>query len=133
MLHSLKNMGMYLSEKIREKRCRIVKIYGFPIDGAGRCKHYHGENDIISIKFKCCNKYFPCYKCHQECENHPIQSWNKSEFEKRAILCGICKKELTITEYLSDGKCRYCGAFFNPNCSMHYHIYFGIKNESPAK
>ncbi|MCU9594551.1 CHY zinc finger protein [Caldibacillus thermolactis] len=107
-----------------------MKIYGYTIDKAGRCQHYHSKKDIISIKFKCCNKYYPCYKCHVECEDHPIQSWKKEEYEELAILCGICKKELTINEYLNNDKCIYCHALFNPKCSSHYHIYFGMTGHS---
>lgn len=110
----------------------MMKIYGYTVDNVGRCKHYHGENDIISIKFKCCNKYYPCFKCHEESENHKMLPWPQEEFDQYAILCGNCKKELTINEYLNNGKCIYCHSGFNPNCSLHYHIYFDIPKHSPT-
>lgn len=44
----------------------IPKIYGATIDNETRCTHYHTPLDIIAIKFKCCDKYYPCYKCHNE-------------------------------------------------------------------
>jgi uncharacterized CHY-type Zn-finger protein len=40
-------------------------------------------------------------------------------------LCGACKNQLTILQYLACGhKCPFCGAAFNPNCAGHYHLYF---------
>ena len=51
----------------------------------------------------------------------------KNEFDKKAVLCGICKSVLTIREYLASGShCPYCHTAFNPNCSQHYHLYFEI-------
>lgn len=103
-----------------------MKILGFPIDSESRCKHYHSEQDIVSIKFKCCNHYYPCYKCHEESIDHPIERWAKKEFDKKAILCGICQTELTINEYMDHQTCTNCGTAFNPNCSLHYNIYFSM-------
>ena len=52
--------------------------------------------DIIAIRFKCCDKYYPCYQCHEETADHPAQMWNKDEWDTMAILCGVCKTEMTI-------------------------------------
>ncbi len=102
-----------------------VSIKGKVIDDYTRCSHYHSELDIIAIKFKCCDTYFPCYECHQETENHLPKTWNKSEFNKLAILCGECKQEMSINQYLnSEDSCPYCKASFNPKCKNHYHLYF---------
>src|SRR5690606_7090890 len=68
-----------------------------------RCTHYHSQVDIIAIKFKCCKKYYPCYKCHQAAEIHTPQVWSVTEQDQKAILCGVCKHELTIAEYLNSG------------------------------
>ncbi len=51
------------------------------------------RRDIIAIKFKCCNKYYPCYKCHNEFEKHAIKRWSEPSFNEKAILCGVCKHE----------------------------------------
>ena len=59
--------------------------------------------DIIAIKFKCCEKYYPCYQCHEETADHPAQIWNKDEWNIKAILCGVCKTELTINDYMRSG------------------------------
>jgi uncharacterized CHY-type Zn-finger protein len=108
---------------IIEIQHKMVK--GKLLDDQTRCEHYHSALDVIAIKFKCCNEYYPCYECHQELANHPAKVWSKIEFEEKAILCGGCKNELTINEYLtSENVCQYCQAKFNPNCKKHYALYF---------
>ena len=100
-------------------------IYGKIIDKQSRCEHYNSLKDIISIKFPCCNKFYACYKCHAECENHKSKVWKKENFDKKAILCGICKISMSIFNYLnSDYSCQNCEAKFNPNCKKHYNLYF---------
>ncbi|MBS1976837.1 MAG: hypothetical protein JST46_05675 [Bacteroidetes bacterium] len=106
------------------KRAR-PEICGFPVDDQTRCVHYHSSTDIIAIRFKCCNRYYPCFECHEESAGHSAVPWAKSEWHKTAILCGNCGSELTIAKYLSCGHtCPACSASFNPKCSNHYHLYF---------
>ena len=102
-----------------------IEVYGKVIDDNTRCVHYHSPVDIIAIKFKCCDKYYPCYQCHQETADHSPKTWVKDDWDVKAILCGACKTELTIKEYLQSANCcPVCKAAFNPNCSKHYHLYF---------
>lgn len=101
-----------------------MKIHGHIIDDQTRCEHYASEKDIIAIKFKCCNKYYPCYKCHNDLENHPISVWENHEFDELAILCGVCKMEQSISLYLKMGKCINCKSVFNDGCKKHHKIYF---------
>ena len=102
-----------------------IKVYGKPVDDETRCEHYHSPLDIIAIKFKCCDKYYPCYQCHEETTDHTAKVWNKVEWNTKGILCGVCKSELTINEYMnSNDQCPNCRSAFNPNCSKHYHWYF---------
>ncbi|SES93007.1 Uncharacterized protein, contains Zn-finger domain of CHY type [Oceanobacillus limi] len=102
-------------------------VYGELVDAQTRCKHYHSINDIIAIKFKCCNKYYPCYKCHEAAENHQIITWKEHEFSTKAILCGVCGTEHTIKQYLQTTKCLNCSSHFNEGCQLHYHLYFDIQ------
>jgi uncharacterized CHY-type Zn-finger protein len=54
--------------------------------------------------------------------------WPKESFDKKGILCGSCKEELTIEEYLGcHSVCPKCQAEFNPGCSLHKHLYFEVK------
>jgi uncharacterized CHY-type Zn-finger protein len=100
-------------------------VKGKSIDDQTRCVHYHSPVDVIAIKFKCCGEYYPCYYCHEEEAEHQAKVWYKNEWDTRAILCGVCKNELTIHEYLAcSDRCPFCNASFNPNCNKHYHLYF---------
>ncbi|SDJ69615.1 CHY zinc finger protein [Sediminibacillus albus] len=101
------------------------QIFGKVIDSHTRCRHYHSSQDIIAIKFACCKQYYPCYKCHQESTGHSAEVWEKTEFNERAVLCGACHYELTITEYLYTDCCPSCKSPFNPGCKIHHHLYFG--------
>ena len=111
---------------MRGKQEGII-VHGHTLDDNTRCVHYHSALDIIAIKFKCCGEYYPCYQCHEEKADHPAVTWNKDEYETKAILCGVCKNELTIERYMQSGnQCICCNALFNPNCSRHYHLYFEV-------
>ena len=100
-------------------------ILGHPVDAQTRCIHYQSSRDIIAVKFKCCQQYYPCFECHQETADHPARVWSKDEGDCKAILCGECGFELTINEYRSSkDTCPSCQSAFNPNCSQHYHLYF---------
>ena len=102
-------------------------LKGKLVDDQTRCEHYHSKQDIIAIKFKCCDTYYPCFECHQESTNHQPQVWSKDEFNILAILCGNCKQEISINNYMhSNHQCPNCNASFNPKCTNHYHLYFEI-------
>lgn len=107
---------------------KVVHLKGQLVDTQTRCRHYHSALDIIAIKFKCCGIYFPCYKCHQELESHDIIRWNNLDLKaEKVILCGSCSSILYYKEYsANDNKCSYCSSDFNPNCSLHYGLYFDI-------
>ncbi|MBE1555339.1 CHY zinc finger protein [Sporosarcina limicola] len=100
-------------------------VRGAVIDDETRCTHYHSEIDRIAIKFYCCDMYFPCYECHEEngCDNPKV--WPKEKFDEKAILCGTCGHELTVSEYLDcKSECPACSAAFNPGCGSHRNLYF---------
>jgi uncharacterized CHY-type Zn-finger protein len=102
-----------------------ISIYGNTIDNETRCQHYQSDKDIIAIKMHCCNKYYACITCHNEKETHTTSVWPKENFNTAAILCGVCKTELSIENYLAaNNNCPNCQAAFNPKCSNHYHLYF---------
>lgn len=110
-----------------EKHMNEIIVYGKLVDNNTRCEHYHSPHDIIAIKFKCCDKYYPCYQCHEETTDHATKTWSKDEWDIKGILCGVCKNELTINEYMRSGnECPRCKTLFNPNCNKHYHLYFEI-------
>ncbi|QOI98260.1 MAG: hypothetical protein HRU69_12540 [Flammeovirgaceae bacterium] len=101
-------------------------VKGTLVDEQTRCIHYHTHRDVIAIKFKCCNTWYACYYCHHEAAGHPATVWLTEEYEEQAVLCGVCKRTLTINQYLAcNNQCLHCGALFNPGCSNHYPLYFG--------
>ncbi len=102
-----------------------IILKGKAVDDQTRCIHYHSALDIIAIKFKCCNNYYPCLYCHQEEADHQVVLWKKNEREEKAVLCGICKHEMIIKEYLNcNNQCPVCCSKFNAKCTNHYHFYF---------
>lgn len=104
-----------------------IPVRGRLIDSHTRCVHYPSPLDIIAIRFRCCQTYYPCFLCHQEDADHPPQVWPQAEWETRAVLCGACGHEMTIHAYLmSDYRCPFCAARFNPGCSRHYPLYFDV-------
>lgn len=110
-----------------------VRVFGKPVDKQTRCVHWHSQLDVIAIKFKCCDKYYPCFSCHEEEADHEHQVWAKEEFDQKAILCGVCGEELSIEDYMaSDNTCPHCKASFNPGCSNHYHLYFETDEDITA-
>ncbi len=102
------------------------EVNGVGMDAETRCAHYHTELDIIAIKFKCCGRWFPCYKCHQEIAEHSTETWPANEWKEAAILCGVCGNQQTIADYRKgNATCISCSANFNPACAKHHHLYFG--------
>ena len=104
-----------------------IIVKGKTVDSHTRCVHYHSPVDVIAIKFKCCEQYYPCFYCYEEEAGHAPGVWQKNEFHTKAILCGMCYNELTIQQYLHcNNQCPFCGASFNPRCNRHYHLYFEV-------
>ncbi|EIP7116819.1 hypothetical protein LRX73_001431 [Staphylococcus pseudintermedius] len=104
----------------------MPKVYGATVDQETRCTHYNTPFDVIAIKFKCCHKYYPCFKCHNESEKHRPKRWHSDEFDERAILCNVCGYEMPIETYMMTESCPECEAHFNNRCKFHYHHYFEI-------
>lgn len=103
------------------------EIKGKLIDDSGRCEHWHSPLDIIAIKFYCCGDYYSCYQCHEAEANHYIKSWPNEMWDQKAVMCGNCAKEMSITDYMnSRNACPNCQSDFNPNCSYHWGKYFDL-------
>ncbi|RLV91211.1 Helper of Tim protein 13 [Spathaspora sp. JA1] len=112
-----------------------ITLQGQLTDKHTRCIHYHSKLDIIALKFKCCQIYYPCFKCHQELTNHKVSRYNSNDLATvKVILCGECFHELSFDEYKNNNmKCVYCHNNFNPGCSLHLDLYFDIANSDIAK
>ncbi|MGN7200347.1 CHY zinc finger protein [Arthrobacter sp. SAFR-044] len=101
-----------------------MRIFGETVDDQTRCIHYHTDVDVIAIKFKCCLRYYPCHLCHEEEADHPALTWPRNEWAEPAVLCGVCKSEMSINAYLSTTSCPNCAARLNERCAAHTHFYF---------
>lgn len=41
-----------------------VPLRGVATDPETRCTHYDSSNDVVAIRFPCCDCYYPCFRCH---------------------------------------------------------------------
>ncbi|KAK3051837.1 hypothetical protein LTR09_007137 [Extremus antarcticus] len=57
---------------------------GTELPRRGRCPHY--RKSYRWFRFSCCQKVFPCDRCHDEQEDHPNEHANR-------MLCGYCSRE----------------------------------------
>lgn len=100
-------------------------VRGVDVGPETRCGHYRTERDVVAFKFDCCERYYPCYRCHAETTDHEALPWPRERFDEPSVLCGVCETELTVPEYLAaDYRCPSCAVAFNPGCSAHADRYF---------
>ncbi|MGP3534018.1 CHY zinc finger protein [Microbacterium sp. RD1] len=99
-------------------------VHGQTVDDQTRCVHYATELDVIAIRFACCDRWYPCHACHAASESHPGTPWPRDAFGEHAVLCGVCRTQFTIDEYLAVKACPTCSAGFNPGCRLHHDLYF---------
>lgn len=105
-------------------------VRGNTVDGETRCVHYASDLDIVAVKFACCGEYYPCHACHEECAGHAASVWPLNQRERAAVLCGVCRYELTINAYLGTLTCPACESAFNPGCRLHSALYFEVEEHA---
>lgn len=98
-----------------------MKIFGVGLYEDGRCVHWHGDTDIAALRCGRCHRYYACYMCHDELEDHGFKPADSGDI--KPVLCGNCMNQLTREQY-EQGFCHYCGHMFNPGCRLHHDIYF---------
>ncbi|MGT2958360.1 hypothetical protein A9Q68_07465 [Streptococcus bovimastitidis] len=98
-----------------------MEYFGIDLDQESRCRHYHSDLDIATLKCQACQKYYACYQCHDSLEDHPFEPSGKEEVYP--VVCGACKNQLNLASY-QKGFCPYCQKAFNPKCALHKDIYF---------
>jgi uncharacterized CHY-type Zn-finger protein len=112
---------VYLLSMIKPR----ARVNGIALDLETRCAHYRTQLDVIAIKMKCCGEYYACKECHDAMVDHAIEMWPRSAWDLQAVLCGVCRVEMSIRQYLDcENECPGCQAQFNPGCRNHYHFYF---------
>lgn len=104
-------------------------VHGLETTVQTQCVHWHSPRDIIAIRHACCGEYYACISCHEALSTHAPAVWPRSEWDTaRAVLCGQCRVELTVSEYMGCGStCPSCQAAFNPGCAKHYDLYFEMQ------
>lgn len=112
-----------------------IQVHGQLVDSQTRCAHWHSQLDVVALKFKCCDRYYACFSCHEEDQRsreHEVRRYHvKWDPLVKVVLCGVCKLEMTFEQYLGAGglRCPSCGVQFNPGCKLHHSLYFdGIDN-----
>ena len=66
--------------------------------------------------------------------DHVPMPWPSDQFDEKAILCGVCGLEMTITEYMnSHYTCPNYEAEFNPRCQNHYELYFEMTDRQDIR
>ncbi len=98
-----------------------MKIFGNLTDSQGRCIHYHSELDIIANKCGKCGKFYACYRCHDQLEDHSFEPVAPNE--KDTVLCGVCQRLFSYDEYSKLKACPQCKSAFNPRCALHKSCY----------
>ncbi|ESP88814.1 CHY zinc finger protein [Candidatus Halobonum tyrrellensis] len=107
------------------RRVRGVEVRGVDVGPETRCAHYAGERDVIALRFGCCERYYPCFACHEAVADHDAEPWPRARSDEPAVLCGVCGATLTVDAYLDAGfVCPACDAAFNPGCAAHHDRYF---------
>ena len=101
-------------------------MFGHTVDAQTRCVHWHGPADVVAMRFACCDRYYPCFDCHRADADHPAERWPAARFAEPAVLCGVCRHELSADDYRAATACPSCAAAFNPGCALHAHLYFEV-------
>ncbi|KFA63594.1 hypothetical protein S40285_04111 [Stachybotrys chlorohalonatus IBT 40285] len=80
----------------RPKRERLGLHAGDPLPSKGACVHY--RKSYRWFRFSCCNRVYPCDRCHEEAEDHSNEWANR-------MVCGWCSRE---QNYAVEA-CGFCG------------------------
>ena len=76
------------------------------------CDHYKKNCDIIA---NCCEKRYPCIKCHDQNENHELK---KNLLTK--IVCRKCNLKQNVSNKCNNNQCKQMfGSYYCPECKLH--------------
>jgi uncharacterized CHY-type Zn-finger protein len=93
----LHNNPRLVPARLRTKNDEKLGIRaGEPLPDKGTCAHY--RKSYRWFRFSCCNRVYPCDRCHDAAEKH------ENEWASRMI-CGFCSRE----QRYSPESCTFCG------------------------
>ncbi|SQA00231.1 zinc finger protein [Staphylococcus aureus] len=104
----------------------MPKVYGSLIDTETRCRIILPKKILLQLNLNVVINTIHAISAIMSLKKHAIKRWSEPSFNEKAILCGVCKHELTINEYMMVERCPNCQSRFNNRCKYHYHIYFEI-------
>jgi uncharacterized CHY-type Zn-finger protein len=106
------------------QRVSGTPVYGADVDPETRCRHYRSGRDVVAFRFACCERYYPCFRCHGAVADHEAVPWPRDRFGEPSVLCGACGTTMTAPDYLDcASRCPHCEAAFNPGCTAHLEYY----------
>lgn len=70
-------------------------VAGTELPRKGRCPHY--AKSYRWFRFSCCQKVYPCDRCHDAAEEHPNEHANR-------MICGLCSRE----QHYRPEDCGFC-------------------------
>lgn len=68
----------------RKAKENLGIVAGTQLPHKGRCQHY--SKSFRWFRFSCCERVYPCDRCHDAAETHPNEHANR-------MLCGFCSRE----------------------------------------
>jgi uncharacterized CHY-type Zn-finger protein len=80
----------------RRKQEKLGLHAGEQLPNKGSCDHY--RKSYRWFRFSCCNKVFPCDRCHDVAADHPLEWANR-------MICGWCSREQNYAVEV----CGFCG------------------------
>jgi uncharacterized CHY-type Zn-finger protein len=81
---------------MRRKPEKLGLRAGEPLPNRGACAHY--RKSYRWFRFACCQKVYPCDRCHDEEEHHELEWANR-------MVCGFCSRE----QRYNGESCGFCG------------------------
>ncbi|KAK6538910.1 hypothetical protein TWF694_010466 [Orbilia ellipsospora] len=87
--------------QIRRQKENLGLVVGTELPLKGRCAHY--RKSTRWFRFSCCNKVYPCDRCHDASAEprHPSEHANR-------MICGACSRE----QNYRPNDCAFCGHSF---------------------
>jgi uncharacterized CHY-type Zn-finger protein len=79
-------------------------VHGLDVDYQNRCEHSDSPRDVVAVRFRCCKTYYACRLCHEALADHAASSLSEADAEELAVLCGICRTELSICTSMESQK-----------------------------